>query len=187
MTTTTQSPIVLGEGWDPKARAVPGSWWDRDDKTYKFNPSDATPRTAAVALKLYPELQYSYPELVAEREKLVQDVRPFDNATPHGKPIEAPTVRERLQVYGHDLYDFQAIDLGYMAAILEEHGLDAGDAGAVRELLGGHEEAAFYHNAVFYHNKIQAAVHFAFRALPTVTAQAVAIRAGEKAPMDAVF
>ena len=39
--------------------------------------------------------------------------------------------------------------------------------------------------AAFLHNKIQAATHFAFRALPTVKAMGVAIRAGESAPIMA--
>lgn len=68
-----------------------------------------------------------------------------------------------------------------LGAFLEERGVDSGDAGAVRAFLAKHEEAAFYHD------KVQAAVHFAFRALPSVGAQAVAVRAGEKAAMEAVF
>jgi alkylation response protein AidB-like acyl-CoA dehydrogenase len=39
----------------------------------------------------------------------------------------------------------------------------------------GHAEAAFFHN------KVQTAIHFAYRALPTVAAKAAAIRSGEKA------
>ena len=64
--------------------------------------------------------------------------------------------------------------------VLAEKGV-ANDAEAYRELLASHEDAAFYHN------KIQSAIHFCFRALPSVTAQCVAIRAGERAAMDAVL
>jgi hypothetical protein len=63
--------------------------------------------------------------------------------------------------------------------ILQAKGVDAGDGDAFAALLDDDEEAAFFHN------KIQAAIHFAFRALPTVKAMAVAIRAGEAAPIAA--
>ncbi len=66
-----------------------------------------------------------------------------------------------------------------LAEIFAERGADSVEAR--RELLGESSEAAYYHN------KIQAAVHFCYRALPNVTALGVAIRAGEKAPMEAVF
>ncbi len=68
-----------------------------------------------------------------------------------------------------------------LAAILAEHGVDAAGAAARRAYLEEHPEAAFYHN------KVQAAVCFCHRALPTVGAQAVAVQAGETAPIDAVF
>ncbi|NHZ72946.1 MAG: acyl-CoA dehydrogenase [Nitrospirae bacterium] len=61
--------------------------------------------------------------------------------------------------------------------ILQAKGVDAEDGDAVAALLDNDEEAAFYNN------KIQAAIHFAFRALPTVKAMGVAIRAGESAPI----
>ncbi len=41
--------------------------------------------------------------------------------------------------------------------------------------------------AAFYHNKVQTAIHFAYRVLPLVTARAVAIRAGEMAPVEAIL
>ena len=68
-----------------------------------------------------------------------------------------------------------------LAALLAEKGIEAGDRGALRELCETHEDAACYHN------KVQAAVCFAYRALPSVSAQCVAIRAGERSAMDAVF
>ena len=61
--------------------------------------------------------------------------------------------------------------------ILQAKGVDAEDGDAVAALLDNDEEAAFYNN------KIQAAIHFAFRALPTVKVMGVAIRAGESAPI----
>jgi hypothetical protein len=42
-------------------------------------------------------------------------------------------------------------------------------------------------DAAFYHNKVQAAIHFAYRVLPQVTARAVAIRAGEMGPIEAIL
>jgi len=63
--------------------------------------------------------------------------------------------------------------------ILLAKGVDAEDGEAFTALLADDEEAAFYHN------KIQAAIHFAFRVLPTVKATGVAIRAGESAPIVA--
>ena len=41
--------------------------------------------------------------------------------------------------------------------------------------------------AAFYHNKVQTAIHFAYRALPTVPAKAAAIRSGEKATLYAIM
>ncbi len=67
-----------------------------------------------------------------------------------------------------------------LQAILTERGIVAGKNG-YREFLAENAEAAFYHN------KIQSAIHFAYRVLPHVTARAVAIRAGEMGPMEAVI
>jgi len=66
-------------------------------------------------------------------------------------------------------------------ALLGERGVDPTDQKAVRAHLAGSKEAAFYQN------KVQAAIHFAHRGLPLVAAQAVALLAGETAPMEAVF
>ncbi len=68
-----------------------------------------------------------------------------------------------------------------LQAILTEKGVSASDKEAYRALLADNPDAAFYHN------KVQAAIHFAYRALPSVTAEAVAIRAGEMGPMEAVL
>ncbi len=66
-------------------------------------------------------------------------------------------------------------------ALMGERGVDPADQKAVRTHLAGSKEAAFYQN------KVQAAIHFAHRGLPLVAAQAVALLAGETAPMEAVF
>ncbi len=57
-----------------------------------------------------------------------------------------------------------------------EQGVGTDDKKAYKEFLKGNDEAAFYHN------KIQTAIHFAYRALPTVAAKGAAIRSGEKRP-----
>lgn len=64
------------------AMAVPGAIWDADEKTWVLH--DPTPRAAAVALRIFPELGLDYPVLAELRDQLAQDVRPFDNATPAG-------------------------------------------------------------------------------------------------------
>ncbi len=64
-------------------------------------------------------------------------------------------------------------------ALLAEAGVDRSDERAYAARLDADREAAFFHN------KILAATHFAFRALPPATASGVALRAGETAPIDA--
>jgi alkylation response protein AidB-like acyl-CoA dehydrogenase len=66
-------------------------------------------------------------------------------------------------------------------AMLAEAGVKTDDKDAIRRYVEGKPEAAFYHN------KVQAAIHFAYRVLPQVTARAVAIRAGEMGPIEAVL
>ncbi len=66
-------------------------------------------------------------------------------------------------------------------AMLAGQGVDTANRTAVRAAAEGSVDAAFYHR------KIQAAIHFAHRGLPQVAALAVAVRAGETAPLEAVF
>jgi len=81
----------------------------------------------------------------------------------------------------HFLLDQAVIAREKLGAILGEKGIDAADEDAYMAFVNDNAEAAFYHN------KIQTAIHFAYRALPTVTAHAAAIRAGELAPMKVVM
>lgn len=76
------------------ARSVPGAYWDSDTKAWVLD--NPTPRAAAVALRLFPGLASTYPELALERDKLAQQVRPFDHAAEYGKRIGAPRVRKAL-------------------------------------------------------------------------------------------
>ncbi|WP_257308339.1 acyl-CoA dehydrogenase [Geothrix fuzhouensis] len=84
-------------------------------------------------------------------------------------------------VAGHLLLQQAALAQGKLAALLQERGVDAADPKALRALLADSRDAAFYQN------KVQSAIHFAHRGLPLVAAQAVALQAGETAPMEAMF
>jgi SNF2 family DNA or RNA helicase len=102
------------------ARAVPGAFYDRDTKAFVLK--DPTPRAAAVALRLFPDVATAHPELVELRASLAQEVRPLDNASEFATPIGAPNVRKVLADEGHEFYEYQSIDLGYLAAVLTAHG-----------------------------------------------------------------
>src|SRR5690606_20687144 len=79
-------------------------------------------RAAAIALKLFPELDVRYPDLAQARHELLQDIRPFDNATPADLDVEAPTVHGTLTAEDKDWWPFQRLDLGYLTAVMKEHG-----------------------------------------------------------------
>ncbi len=78
----------------------------------------------------------------------------------------------------HFLLEQAAIADRRLNELLAEKGIEGDDAR--RELLNNQD-------AAFLHNKIQAAILFCHRALPTIEAYSVAIRAGETASVDAVF
>lgn len=117
--------IVLTDEWPKQAmaRAVPGAYWSDEAKAWVLE--DASPRAAAVALKLFPSLARSHPDLETLRDSLLSDIRPFDNATAYveqtGYRIAAPLVRASLAARGHELHRYQEIDLAYGAAVLEQH------------------------------------------------------------------
>jgi hypothetical protein len=81
----------------------------------------------------------------------------------------------------HFLLDQAKIAKTRLADILSEAGVGTEDKKAYKEYLADNEDAAYYHN------KVQTAITFAYRALPTVAAKAAAIRSGEKSPMYAVM
>ncbi|MDH3402175.1 MAG: acyl-CoA dehydrogenase [Acidobacteriota bacterium] len=81
----------------------------------------------------------------------------------------------------HLLLEQAGVAQARRAEILRAKGVDAADREAYQALLAADRDAAFYHN------KILAASHFAYRALPAATAAGVALRAGETAPIDAVM
>lgn len=102
------------------AQAVPGSYYEPAVEAWVL--PDPTPRSAAVALRMFPELSLSYPELGEIRDQLAQDVRPFDNATPYNLPVTAPFVENALADEGKALFEFQSLDLGYLTNVIKEHG-----------------------------------------------------------------
>jgi len=97
--------------------------------------------------------------------------------------LNAPPLLDMVgTVFGaHLLLDQAILAKEKLAEILDKEGVGTDDKKAYKEFLTGNDEAAFYHN------KIQTAIHFAYRALPTVAAKGAAIRSGEKAPLYAIM
>lgn len=118
MSTTIE---LCGGDRTPAARAVPGAVWSRQDKTWVLH--DPTSRSAAVALRLFPDVAAKYPELERLRDELIEDVRPFDNATKADLHVsdESPEVGRILAGHEQWWYEFQNLDLGYLAAVLLNH------------------------------------------------------------------
>ena len=81
----------------------------------------------------------------------------------------------------HFLLDQAMLAKEKLAAILADKGVETNDKKAYKSFLQDNEEAAFYHHTV------QTAIHFAYRALPTVAAKGAAIRSGEKTPFYAIM
>jgi len=81
----------------------------------------------------------------------------------------------------HFLLDQAVLAREKLQELLKAKGVNPQDKEAYRAFLLDDAEAAFYHN------KVQAAIHFCYRVLPNVTALAVAVRAGEMGPMEAIF
>jgi SNF2 family DNA or RNA helicase len=102
------------------ARAVPGAYWNPTEKSWVVE--DPTPRAAVVVLSLFPELRDKHPELIALRDEVLSDARPFDNATGYDRRITAPRCEAALRTDEHDWYEYQSIDLGYLADVLRMHG-----------------------------------------------------------------
>jgi hypothetical protein len=118
--------VVLTKEWHKgtMARAVPGARWDGATKAWVLDYAEA--RSAAIALKLFPDLGYRHPELNAMRDELAADVRPFDFASTwyeqHGSPLGCDRVRKVVKAKGWDLHEYQEVDLAYGNAVLNERG-----------------------------------------------------------------
>lgn len=81
----------------------------------------------------------------------------------------------------HFLLDQAALAREKLQQAYQAAGVDPKDEKLAAKFLAENADAAFYHN------KVQAAIHFAYRVLPNVTARAVAIRAGEMGPLQAIL
>jgi len=103
-----------------RAMAIPTAYYEPALHGYVM-PDHPTPRTALVALKLLPELAVTHPELVAIRDKFIQDIKPVDYAAHYPTRLRAPNVRKLLAAEGMHYWDFQEGDLGYLGAILRRH------------------------------------------------------------------
>ncbi len=114
--------LTITDDWHKAAmaRAIPGAYFCSDEKAWVLDAP--TPRSAAVTLRLFPSLGVKHPELVALRAEMASDVRPFDNATAFDTRITAPRVDAILDGMGWSFHDYQAIDLGYVHAVLDQHG-----------------------------------------------------------------
>jgi hypothetical protein len=82
---------------------------------------------------------------------------------------------------GHLLLEQAALAKTKLDEVLFDKGVSRKNREAYRALLAESSEARFYHN------KIQVAKHFAHRGVPQVLSLAVQVKAGEVAPMEAVF
>lgn len=96
------------------ALAVPGAYWHRERKHYVVD--NPTARSARAVMRMFPKTVIEYPELVsvAEQDYGKADARPHDY--PNDLKIEID-VGEFAD--GKVLYDWQDIDAGYLAAIME--------------------------------------------------------------------
>lgn len=112
------------------ARAVPGAFYDRDEKAWVL--PDPTPRAAIVALKLFPGIEHDYPELYELRAELLRDVSPVDYSAGLAMHREFPRVEAAMAKRGYSLDEpnvevpglgktYQRIDLSYADGILRMH------------------------------------------------------------------
>jgi hypothetical protein len=81
----------------------------------------------------------------------------------------------------HFLLDQARVAKAKLVEILAAAGVGTDDKKAYKAFLTDNPDAAFYHN------KVQTAIHFAYRGLPLVSARATAVRAGEKSAIYAVL
>ena len=105
---------------------------------------------------------------------------------PDGNQIMMLNAVPFLDMLGHTLAGSFLLEQALLAreklqVILEEEGVDSDAEGAYTSLLASDQEAAFLHN------KIQTAIHFAYRGLPLVKALGIAVESGEMSPVEAVF
>ena len=118
--------------------------------------------------------------------KAIQEVAGEIPNRPNGHLIMMLNAVPFLDMLGHTLAGSFLLEQAQLAreklkVLLEEKGVDPEAGDDYENLLESDREAAFLHN------KIQVAIHFAYRGLPQVKALAVAAESGETSPIDAVF
>lgn len=103
------------------ARAVPGSFYDDQSRTWVFDASDD--RAALIAIRLFPHVKDLLPAEQLERLGTIGMLDRFDAASPWAsqyKPEELlPGVPQELR---DKLYPYQLTDLGYAAARMRADG-----------------------------------------------------------------
>lgn len=104
------------------AKAIPGARWDRHLGFWVLDEERATPLAMAMALRLFPELAIEYPAMKAAADRYASSVRPFNERRPDCARVDAPEVEKALAQDGHQFYDFQALDLGFLTAVLDDYG-----------------------------------------------------------------
>lgn len=124
--------------------------------------------------------------LLGEALATAGSVMADQNGKPEGAMVLLLNAVPILDIVGatlgaHLLLDQAELAHRRLGEMLEEAGVNADDEEALRGFLAGNADAAFYHN------KVQSAIHFAYRALPGVKALSVPVAAAELSPMKAVF
>lgn len=123
--------IVLTEEYTQRklAAAVPGAYLEGRRWVLPL----PTPRSATVALKLFPHLALEHPDLVELRASLFTDVKPVDYAARFDLRVNAPRVEAEMNKRGWSLERpkvvplnsdrlYQVRDLGYAVAALRKYG-----------------------------------------------------------------
>jgi alkylation response protein AidB-like acyl-CoA dehydrogenase len=144
-------------------------------------------RAEATFKKLKSDPQLTEPAwMLGAALKQIEDISKMIQKRPDAPLIVMTNAVPFLDMIGdvlgaHFLLDQAVIAREKLQELLKEAGVSADDKPKYTGLLKDNADAAFYHN------KVLAAIHFAYRVLPNVTARAVAIRAGELSPLEAVL
>lgn len=116
--------VVLTDKWTDRqaVRAVEGAWYDSDQAAWVFDP-DASRQATLVAVRLFPKIREHLTEEQLAPLTEGQDTRPPNRAP---RWAEGKDHAELLPHVAKDrldrLYDFQAVDLGYLSARLMQDG-----------------------------------------------------------------
>jgi alkylation response protein AidB-like acyl-CoA dehydrogenase len=116
----------------------------------------------------------------------IQEVAGEVPKRPDGQSVMMLNAVPFLDMLGHTLAGSFLLEQALLAreklkALLEEKGIDPEAKESYEQILRTDTDVAFLHN------KIQIAIHFAYRGLPLVKALAIAVESGEASPIEAVF